>query len=78
MQLSLFPQEQSKTYRITESQPAIATWTHYVQATSEEEAIEKMYNGKTIQSFYDIEPDENAVITLDDIEEIEEIGFQNS
>lgn len=71
MQLSLFPQEQLKTYRITESQPALATWVHYVQATSEEEAIEKMYKGKTIQSFYNIEPDENTVITLDDIEEID-------
>lgn len=59
-------------YRITESQPATATWTHYVEANSEEEAIEKLYNGDTINSYHTIEPDENYVITMEDIEEVED------
>jgi hypothetical protein len=70
MQLSLFPQEQFKTYRLTETQPATAVWVHYIKATSEEEAIEKMYNGKILQSFYDIEPNEHELPTLESIEEI--------
>lgn len=59
-------------YRITETQPATATWTHYVEANSQEEAIEKVYSGETVNSYYTIEPDENYEITMEDIEEVDD------
>lgn len=68
MQLSLFP---TKKYRITESQPATTIWTHYVEAESEEEAIDKMYRGKIIDTSCITIQDETYVITLEDIEEVE-------
>ena len=66
MQLSLFP---TKKYRITESQPATTIWTHYVDAESEEDAIDKMYKGEVIETFCTTE--QKYVITLEDIEEVE-------
>ena len=66
MQLSLFP---TKKYRITESQPATTIWTHYVEAESEEEAIDKMYKGEVIETFWTTV--KKYVITLEDIEEVE-------
>lgn len=40
-----------KTFRITEQAPTVTTWTHYVEAETEEEAIEKMMKGETIDSY---------------------------
>lgn len=60
------------TFKLTETQPATATWIHYVEAATEEEAIEKMYNGNTLSSYSTIEPDDTFVITLEDIEEVDD------
>ena len=60
-------------YRIIESAPATITWTHYVEANSEAEALEKVFNGELEDSYSEFTPDD-AESTIDEIEEIDSLG----
>ncbi len=63
-----------KTYRITESQPATAIWTYYVEAESEEEALDKMYRGEVTDTDYLIETNPDDETIIEDIEEVDSLG----
>lgn len=60
-------------YRVIETQPATSTWTHYVDAESQEEAIEKVLTGKTEKTYYEVVPDDDQDIVIDDIEEVDSL-----
>ena len=57
-------------FRITESAPSIVTWVHYVNAETEQEALEKMLDGKAEETYMDFSDADNVII--ESIEEIKE------
>jgi len=43
-----------KTFRVIEEQKAVQRWTHVVEASSEEEAIEKVRDGWSDPTDYEV------------------------
>ena len=58
-------------YRITETAPATAVWVYYVDAETEEEALELIYNGKIEDVYSETEIDLDK-IEIENVEVVED------
>jgi hypothetical protein len=63
-----------KKFRVIEHRVATYTWTHYIEAETEEEALDKLENGDIEESYGEVEIDYDVPATIESVEEIENKG----